>query len=224
MAISQWPINERPREKLLAKGAKSLSDAELLAILFRTGVKGKTAIDLARELLKKHKNLQTLFTLSAEKFQEFPGLGMAKYVQLQAVLELGRRYWDENMQRSDMIKNSTDILQYFTAKLRGYQKEVFACLFLDTRLQVIAYEELFEGSLDGANVHPRVIMQKSLEHNASALIFAHNHPSGIAEPSQADKDMTLHLKSLLAGFEIRVLDHIVVGHGQAVSLAEEGLI
>lgn len=224
MAISDWPVDERPREKLLARGPASLSDAELLAIFLRTGLPGLTAVDLARGLLAEHGSLRALFDADARRFCESPGLGLAKYAQLQAVLEMVRRYLRETLTRGDALRNPADTRNYLTAQLRDRPHEVFACLFLDTRHRVIAFDEVFRGTIDGASVHPREIVKLALAHNAAALIFAHNHPSGIAEPSQADLRLTRRLREALQLVDIRVLDHLIVGDGAVLSLAEQGLL
>ena len=223
MAITDWPVDERPREKLLIRGANALSDAELLAIFLRVGVKGKTAVDLARELLQNFGSLRQLFDADAEKFCETHGMGEAKYVQLQAVLEMSRRYLAEKLRRGDPLNDPDAVRFYLTSKLRDYRFEVFSCLFLDTRHRVIEYEELFKGTIDGASVHPREVVRRALYHNAAAVIFAHNHPSGVAGPSQADERITGKLKDALNLIDVRVLDHFVIGD-QVVSFAERGLL
>jgi len=224
MPITDWPAQERPRERLLHQGAASLSDAELLAIFLRTGVRGKTAVDLARELLAQFGDLRTLLDADHQKFCRGHGLGLAKYVQLQAVLEMGRRHLRETLARGDVLSSPAATRDYLTAHLRAYPHEVFACLFLDTRHRVISFDELFRGTLDGASVHPREVVKRALQHNAAAVILAHNHPSGVAEPSAADESITRRLKDALALVDIRVLDHFIIGDGQAVSLAERGLL
>lgn len=224
MAISDWPAEERPREKLLARGPASLSDAELLAIFLRTGLPGLTAVDLARSLLAEHGGLRKLLDADARRFCDSPGLGLAKYAQLQAVLEMVRRYLRETLMRGDALRNPADTRNYLTAQLRDRAHEVFACLFLDTRHRVIAFDEVFRGTIDGASVHPREIVKLALAHNAAALIFAHNHPSGIAEPSQADLRLTRRLREALQLVDIRVLDHLIVGDGAVLSFAEQGLL
>lgn len=224
MSITDWPEAERPREKLLAKGASSLSDAELLAIFFRTGVKGKTAIDLARELLSQHQGLRKLLELDHKELCQYPGIGKTKYVQLQAALELGHRYLESNLKREEILTNPGATRNYLKARLRAYPYEVFACLFLDNRHRIICFEELFTGTIDGASVHPREVVRRAIYHNAAALIFAHNHPSGVAEPSHSDRLITQRLKDALALIDIRVLDHIVVGDTEVVSFAERGLL
>ncbi|HEC15858.1 MAG TPA: JAB domain-containing protein [Sedimenticola sp.] len=224
MAITDWPAQERPREKLLQRGANALSDAELLAIFLRTGVAGKTAVDLARELLDEHGGLRNLLAADRARFCASHGLGQAKYVQLQAVLEMGRRHLRETLERGDALTSPRHTRDYLSVRLRGYPHEVFACLFLDNRHRVIEYEELFHGTIDGASVHPREVVRRAMSHNAAALILAHNHPSGVAEPSQSDTQITRRLKDALALVDVRVIDHIIVGDGEMTSLAERGLL
>lgn len=224
MPITDWPESERPREKLLAKGPAFLSDAELLAIFLRTGINGKTAIDLARDLLATHQGLRSLLEQDFRQLGRYPGVGMSKYVQLQAALELGRRYLESTLQREAALSSPADTRLFLKARLRAYPHEVFACLFLDNRHRVICFEELFSGTIDGASVHPREVIRRSIHHNAAALIFAHNHPSGVAEPSQSDRLITRRLKDALALIDVRVLDHLVVGDSEVVSFAERGLL
>ena len=223
MPITDWPLEERPREKLLAQGSESLSDAELLAIFLRTGIRGKTAVDLSHDLLKGFNGLRQLLKADIGTFCEFPGLGQAKYAQLQAVLEMARRYLFEGLQRGDSLTSPEETRQFLSSKLRDYPHEVFAVLFLDQRHRVIHFEEMFRGTIDGASVYPREVVKKSLEYNAAAVIFAHNHPSGVAEPSQSDERITKRLKDALALVDIRVLDHFVVGD-EVASFAERGLL
>jgi len=222
MSIQQWPASERPREKLLASGAHTLSDAELLAIFLRTGIAGRSAVDLARDLISEYGGLRALFQADHARFCRTRGLGDAKFAQLQAVLELAHRHLGEALSRDDALQNPDDTRRYLRARLREYPYEVFACLFLDTRHRVIACEELFRGTVDGASVHPREVVRRALQHNAAALILAHNHPSGVAEPSQADRRITDRLRDALALVDIRVLDHIVVGDQESVSFAQRG--
>jgi DNA repair protein RadC len=224
MAITDWPEEERPREKLLARGAAALSDAELLAIFLRTGTRGKTAVDLARELLTEFGGLRPLLHAGERQFCASNGLGQAKYAQLQAALEMGRRHLWETLQRGEELRSPDDTRSYLKARLRDYPHEVFASLYLDNRHRVIAFEELFRGTIDGASVHPREVVKRALHHNAAAVILAHNHPSGIAEPSRADQALTQRLKDALGLVDIRVLDHIVVGDGAVTSFAERGLL
>jgi DNA repair protein RadC len=222
VAITDWPEGERPREKMLRRGAGALSDAELLAIFLRTGVKGKSAVDLARELLAEFGGLQGLFNADRRRFCSLHGLGEAKYAQLHATLEMGRRYLQESMEREDVIDSPQATRRYLHARLRGLPQEVFAALFLDSKHRVIFYKELFYGTIDGASVHPREVVRQALEHNAAAMIVAHNHPSGVAEPSRADLDITRRLRDALALVDVRLLDHLVVGGCEIVSLAEQG--
>ncbi|EDY85729.1 DNA repair protein RadC [gamma proteobacterium HTCC5015] len=224
MAITDWPASERPREKCLQLGAAALSDAELLAIFFRVGTQGKSAVDLARESLHHFGSLRALLGAEEHQFCRAHGLGQAKFVQLQAVLEMARRHLLEDLQRGEALTSPDQASAYLKAKLRDYHHEVFACLWLDTRHRVILYEELFRGTLDGASVYPREVVKAALKHNAAAVIFAHNHPSGIAEPSRADEHITRRLKDALGLVDIRVLDHIVIGDGEHSSLANRGLL
>ena len=224
MSIKDWPADERPREKLLAKGSGALTDAELLAIFLRTGITGKTAVDLARELLDQFGSLQALLNADQTQFCQGKGLGSAKYTQLQAVLEMARRHFVEILQRGDALTSPEATRAYLSAQLRGYSYEVFACLFLDNQHRIIQLEELFRGTIDGASVYPREVAKRALFHNAAAVIFAHNHPSGINEPSQADKSITDKLKQALTLFDIRVLDHFIIGDGEPYSFAENDLL
>ncbi|MBI5041046.1 MAG: DNA repair protein RadC [Gammaproteobacteria bacterium] len=224
MSIRHWPAAERPREKLLARGPESLSDAELLAIFLRTGTTGCNAIDLGRQLLDQHGGLRAWLDLPPARLQACRGLGTATTALLLAALELGRRYLLADLQRGDVLANPDTTRRFLQARLRGYPHEVFACLFLDNRHRVIEYEALFRGTVDGASVHPREVVKAALGHNAAAVILAHNHPSGIAEPSQADLHLTRRLREALGLVDIRVLDHVVIGDGEAVSFAERGLL
>ncbi|AMK77464.1 MULTISPECIES: RadC family protein [Methylomonas] len=224
MSIKNWPADERPREKLLQRGATALTDAELLAIFLRTGTPGKSAVDMARDLLSEYGSLQALLGADQQRFCQSNGLGDAKYAQLQAVLEMARRHFAEILQRGNALTSPDITRAYLSAQLRGYSFEVFACLFLDNQHRVIQWEELFRGTIDGASVYPREVAKRALFHHAAAVIFAHNHPSGINEPSQADRQITEKLKQALGLFDIRVLDHFIVGDGQPFSFAEHGLL
>lgn len=224
MAIKDWPAEERPREKLLQRGSEALTDAELLAIFLRTGTPGKSAVDLARELLTDFGSLQALLDADLSRFCQANGLGSAKYAQLQAVLEMARRHFKEILRRGNALTSPDITRAYLSAHLRGYSYEVFACLFLDNQHRVIKLDELFRGTIDSASVYPREVAKQALHHNAAAVIFAHNHPSGISEPSQADRQITEKLKQALALFDIRVLDHFIIGDGQPYSFAEHGLL
>lgn len=222
MAIRDWPADERPREKLLQRGAQALSDAELLAIFLRTGVQGKSAVDLSRELLSDHGGLAALMGASLSRFCQSKGLGDAKYAQLQAVMEMSRRYLGDVLQRDQVFSSAASTRRYLQAQLRGEPREVFAALYLDNRHRLIRYEPLFFGTIDSAAVYPREIARRALELNSAALIVAHNHPSGVAEPSDADLRITRRISDALALLDIRLLDHCVVAGSEVVSLAERG--
>jgi len=224
MAISDWPKGERPREKLLQRGSAALSDAELLAIFLRTGTAGKTAVDLSRELLGQFGSMRALLSATETNFCQANGLGPAKYAQLQAVLELGRRHLAEKVQRGDALRSPGDTRRLVCSLLRDQRREVFAVLFLDNQHRLLAFEELFQGTIDCASVYPREVVSKVLSHNAAAVIVAHNHPSGVAEPSVADRQITERLVAALSLIDVRVLDHLVVGDGEPVSFAERGWI
>jgi DNA repair protein RadC len=224
MAITDWPSQDRPREKLINRGAAALSDSELLAIFLRTGVSGKTAVDLARELIEEYGGLRPLLESNLDQFCSSHGLGKAKYALLQAVLEMGKRHLQETLQRGDALQSPRHTRNYLTAQLREHPHEVFACLFLDNRHRVISFDKMFHGTINGASVHPREVVKRALSHNAAAVILAHNHPSGVAEPSQADLDLTRRLKQALNLIDVSLLDHFVVGDGEMVSLAELGQI
>ncbi|MFJ4137518.1 RadC family protein [Pseudomonas fragi] len=222
MSIRDWPAAERPREKLLQHGSGSLSDAELLAIFLRTGVSGKSAVDLARHLLSEFGSLRALLEADLRAFCRQLGLGPAKFSQLQAVLEMSRRHLAERLRRESALESPQAVRDYFKALLRHEPHEVFGCLFLDTRHRMLAFEVLFRGSIDSASVYPRQVVKRALAHNAAAVIFCHNHPSGISEPSQADRMLTKRLIQALDLIEVRVLDHFIVGDGQPLSMVERG--
>jgi DNA repair protein RadC len=224
MAITDWPEGERPREKLLQRGVASLSDAELLAIFLRTGVTGKSAVDLARELLTRFGNLTSVFAASGKEFCEIHGMGQAKYVQLQAVLEMARRALHEEMKAGDALNSPRAVRDYLQLLLRSRPQEVFMAIFLDAQHRVIAAEELFHGTLTQTSVYPREVVKRAMHHNAAALIFAHNHPSGVAEPSQSDQSLTDALKQALSLVDVRVLDHFIVAGSGCLSFAERGLL
>jgi DNA repair protein RadC len=224
MAIRDWPSDERPREKLLAKGAAALSDAELLAILLRTGTPGRSALDLARDVLKNFHSLRKLIAADRQRFCAERGLGLARFAELQATVEIARRQLTESLRAGPSLSSPSSSCDFLTARLRDLEHEVFCCLYLDKRHRLIRFEELFRGTIDGASVHPREIVKQALRHNSAAVIVAHNHPSGVAEPSQADEFITQRVKEALALVDIRLLDHIIVGDGACVSLAERGLL
>ncbi|TWH64545.1 DNA replication and repair protein RadC [Azomonas agilis] len=224
MSIRDWPEAERPREKLLAQGAARLSDAELLAIFLRTGVSGLSAVDLARYLLNEFGSLRALFEADLTRFSQHLGLGPAKYAQLQAVLEMARRHLAETLRRDSALESSQAVRDYLKAQLRHEPHELFACLFLDTKHRVLAFEVLFRGTIDSAQVYIRPTVERALAHKAGAVILAHNHPSGLCEPSPADCQLTQQLKQAFALFDIRILDHFIVGEGEPLSMAERGLV
>lgn len=224
MTIADWPVDERPREKLLAKGADALSDAELLAIFLRTGVSGKSAVDLARGLLARCGSLATLCAASERDLCELPGMGRAKVAQLQAVLELARRALREKISSGAALSSPAAVRDYLRLKLQALPHEVFVALFLDAQNRVIEIEELFRGTLTQTSVYPREVVKRALARNAGAVIFAHNHPSGVAEPSHADETLTQALKQALALIDVRVLDHFIVAGAGVVSFAERGLL
>ncbi len=224
MPINKWPTAERPREKLLQRGAGALSDAELLAILLRSGVAGRSAVDLARDMLDRFGGLRPLLEATEHDFRQIKGIGIAKYAQLLAVLEMGRRYLESGMERGDPLTSPGLTRRYLITRLRHHPHEVFAALFLDNRHRLITFEELFRGTIDGASVHPREVVKRALHHNAAALILAHNHPSGVSEPSGADRSLTRRLVEALALVGVRVLDHFIIGDGDPYSFAEHGLI
>lgn len=224
MAITDWPVNERPRERLLNLGPQTLSDAELLAIFLRVGMKGKTALDLARELIQHFGGLKPLLLANCESFCEVPGMGPAKYVQLQASLEMSKRYFLEEVREGDAITSSDACRQYVLRHLADQEREIFACLLLDTQHKIISFEELFMGTLDSASVHPREVVKLVLEKNSAAVILCHNHPSGSNTISQADKHITKLLIQALDLIDVKVLDHFIIAGNQVVSFAERSLI
>lgn len=224
MAISDWPESERPREKLLKNGAAHLSDAELLAIFLRTGMAGKSAVDLARELLTGFNGLTGLFCADQNAFCQVPGMGPAKYAQLQAVLEMARRALEERIRSGDAMSSPGSVRDYLRLSLQGKKHEIFMGIFLDAQNRAITTEELFRGTLTQTSVYPREVVKRALHHNAASIIFAHNHPSGIAEPSQADEILTQSLKQALALVDVKVLDHFIIDGETAMSFAEHGLI
>ena len=223
MSIRDWPEGERPREKLLARGSSTLSDAELLAVLLGSGSRGKDALALGRELLNAAGSLGALLARPERQIRA-GGLGPAKRARIAAALELARRSLAEQLQEKPSLGNPRDSGDYLRARLRHLPYEVFGCLYLDNRHRVLAFEELFRGTVDGASVHPREVVRACLQHNACAVIFAHNHPSGVAEPSAADRAITHELRNALQLVGVRVLDHLVIGHGTPVSMAERGLL
>jgi len=223
-SLNSWPKKEKPREKLIQSGASSLSDSELLAIFLRTGIAGKNVIELAREIIQHFGSLKNLFSASEEEFCQIKGLGRAKFVQLQACIEMSQRYLKEQIIKQNAMENPNQVKEYVQSRLMNKTNEVFAAIFLDNQHHVIAFEELFFGTINASSVHPRVILQGCLKHNAAAVIVAHNHPSGVAEPSISDIDITATIKAALNLIDVRLLDHLVVASHRVVSLAERGQI
>ncbi len=221
MAISDWPPGERPRERLLAQGAAALSDAELLAVMLRTGLPGKNAVELGRELLERFKGVAGLF---ASDLRNVKGLGPAKRAQFEAAMELARRSLKEGLKSTSALTSPGAVRDYLRLKIAERAHEVFVCLWLDAQHRVLASEELFRGTLTQTSVYPREIVKAGLKANAAAVIFAHNHPSGVAQPSQADELLTRNLKEALSMVDIKVLDHFIVAGRQTLSFAERGLL
>ena len=224
MAIIDWPEGERPREKLLSQGDQVLSDAELLAIFLRVGVAGKSAVDLARDLLRDFGSLNGIFNASRESLTRVNGMGDSRYAQIQASFEMARRALGEQMKQRDALNSPQQVRDYLCLKLGGLAREVFMVLFLDAQNRVIAQEELFAGTLSQTSVYPREVVKRALHHNAAAVILAHNHPSGVAEPSRADELLTKALKEALTMVDVRILDHFVVAGNVALSFAEQGML
>jgi DNA repair protein RadC len=224
MHIHDWPEGERPREKLLAFGAARLSDAELLAVFLGSGTRGLSAVGLGRRLLGEAGNLRALLDLPPAELARLPGVGPARASALAGALELATRHLAQGLARGEALTEPGRAGEYLSRRLRALPYEVFACLFLDTRHRVIAFEELFRGTLDGAEVHPREVVQRCLAHHAAAVILGHNHPSGSAEPSAADRAVTARLKQALALVEVRVLDHFIIGDGAPCSMARLGAL
>jgi DNA repair protein RadC len=224
MAIKDWPSGERPRERLLAHGAAVLSDAELLAVFLRTGSAGRSAIDIGRTALAHFGGLNNLLSAPAERCTEVRGLGPAKYALLQAAVELARRALREDVRRDTLLNSPDKVRQYLRLWLGHRPHEVFAALYLDAQNRLLTAEELFRGTLTQTSVYPREVVKQALKHNAAALILAHNHPSGVAEPSRADELLTSSLKQALSLVDVRVLDHLIVAGNATVSFAERGLV
>ena len=222
MAIRDWPADTRPREKLLRQGVAALTDAELVAVFLRTGMKGKSAVDLGRELLDRFGGLRGLCRADKRAACAAPGVGEAKYALLQAVMEMARRTMHEDMQARDAMDSPDAVRAYLQLLLHAKEYEVFCCVFLDAQNRVLAVEELFRGTLTQTSVYPREIVKRALAHNAGAVILAHNHPSGVAEPSTTDRQLTRHLAEALALVDIRVLDHFIVAGSSSLSFREAG--
>lgn len=224
MNIREWPAEERPREKLLLRGVGSLTDTELLAVFLGSGVRGCNVVELSRGLLVKFGSLRRLLEADREAFLSELGLGPVRYSQLQALLEIGRRHLATSIERESAMDSPEAVRRYLKAMLRHEPSEVFGCLFLDTKHRPLAFEVLFRGTIDRASVYPREVVRRALLHNAAALILCHNHPSGNSEPSQDDVHLTLSLKQGLALIDVRVLDHIIIGDGEPLSMVEHGWI
>lgn len=224
MPISDWPIADRPREKLLQKGEQSLTDAELIAIFLQTGTRGKTALDIARELLTQHGDLKNLLRLPLQKMLQSTGLGRAKYAALKAAIELGRRYLNEQLPQGEILNSSHKTLRFIAAELREHTNEVFACAFLDSHFRLISFEKLFEGTVHTTHVYPREIVKRAIFHNAAKIILAHNHPSGHATPSQADKDTTRLIKEAVALVDMEIVDHVIIGNPGHFSFADKKIL
>jgi DNA repair protein RadC len=224
MRIADWPADERPRERLLKHGARALSEAELLAILLRTGIAGVSAVELGRALLARFGNLQRLFAATLPEIAAVRGLGPAKYVQLQAVVEMARRALQESIGERDALASPQAVREFLQLSLAGRAHEVFVAMFLDSQNRLLASEDLFRGTLTQTSVYPREVVKTALRYNAAGVIFAHNHPSGVAEPSRADELLTQTLKQALALVEIKTLDHFIVAGSRTVSFAERGLL
>jgi DNA repair protein RadC len=224
MAITDWPANERPREKMIALGAEMLSDAELLAIFLRIGIKGKTAVDLARDLLSQFGGLNGIYGANLQQLSAIKGMGVSKYVQLQAAFEMCRRALGEQMQEKDMLSSPQQVHDYLTLHLSSADHEIFVVLFLDAQNRLMATEEMFRGTLTQTSVYPREVVKKSLYHNAASVILAHNHPSGIAKQSKADEYITQVLKEALSLVDVRLLDHFIVAGNETFSFSKHGLL
>ena len=224
MSMAGWPQGERPREKLSNKGVASLSDAELLAVILQTGTRGRTSLDIARDMLSRYGGLIGLLAADRASLTANPGIGGAKAARFVAMKELSQRHMLEGIKSKDILTSSQATRDYLRAKFRDCQSEIFSCLFLNNQHHVVKLEELFRGTIDGAAVYPREVVKRCLHHNAAAEILAHNHPSGTAEPSQADIAITNKLRIALETIDVRVLDHLVIGNSLVVSFAERGLL
>jgi DNA repair protein RadC len=224
MRIAEWPENERPRERLLKHGASALSEAELLAIFLRTGIAGANAVELGRQLLARFGNLQRLFAAPLSEVASVRGLGPAKYVQLQAVIEMARRALEEDIGERDAMSSPQAVREFLRLTLGGRAQEIFMAMFLDAQNRLLGWEELFRGTLTQTSVYPREVVKTALRYNAAGVIFAHNHPSGVAEPSRADELLTQTLKQALSLVEIKTLDHFIVAGSRTLSFAERGLL
>ena len=224
MSMARWPAGERPRERLLALGPTALSDAELIALFVGTGVRGQSALDVARELLARFGRVSRVLSAAQVELDAVPGVGEAKYAQIAAVMELARRALSEEMRARDSLTSPAAVRGYLRLHMQDLGHECFYCVFLDAQNRVIAAEELFRGTLTQTSVYPREVLKQALRHNAAALILAHNHPSGVAEPSMQDQALTRTLAEALALIDVKVLDHFIVAPGCCLSFAERGLM
>jgi DNA repair protein RadC len=224
LTIREWPESERPREKLLERGAQALSDAELLALLLGSGIKGRSAVDVARSLIADFGSLRELLSADRPRWEGKLGIGPARYATLMASIELARRHFREPLRSSSALSAPDFTRRFLLAQLRDRPYEVFCCLFLDNRHRLIAFEELFRGTIDGASVHPREVVRQALLRNAASVIIAHNHPSGVVDPSQADEGVTRRVRQALSLVDVRLLDHLIVGDGRCYSFSEHGLL
>ena len=224
MSIAKWAVGEGPRDKLLERGENALSDAELLAVLLHTGHRNCSALGLARKLIAQFGGLAEVMRADRASLVACPGVGPAKYAQLRVALELARRQAMQDIGRSDVLSSPQETRRFLQYHLGSREREVFSCIFLDSQHRILRCEDLFLGTLDGAAVYPREVAVRALQYSAAAVIFAHNHPSGVAEPSSADRRITERLCAALGLLDIRVLDHIIVGRGREFSFAEEGLL
>lgn len=222
MSIKHWPLEDRPCEKLLRQGEEALTDAELIAIFIRTGIRGQTALDIARKSLMEHGGLKNLLAMSTSLLIELPGIGPIKCATLKAAIELGKRYIHESVLPGESLASSQRVQHFIAARLGDYQHEVFACLFLDRQLRLISFEELFQGTLHEAIIYPREIVKQALTQHAAKVIIAHNHPSGDPTPSASDKAVTKQIKAALSLIDIDLIDHIIIGHGTQFSFADQG--
>ena len=222
MAIKDWPIGERPRERLIKDGAQSLSDAELLAVFLRTGVRGKSAVELARDTVEHFGSLRGLFGASLLSFSAVHGMGSAKFAQLQAVLELARRAIVEDLQTGQALNTPGSVKDYLRLLLSGLQHESFVVLFLDVKNRLITTQEMFRGTLTHTSVYPREVVKQALLHNAASIMLAHNHPSGASEPSESDLLLTRMLTQALSLVEVRILDHFIIAGQKVHSFSEHG--
>lgn len=222
MPITDWPKDDRPREKLLHLGEKYLTDAELIAIFINNGVRGQTALDIAKELLKEFGNIKQLLSAPKKSLLQKCGIGNAKYAALKAALELGRRYLTVNIDLGEALNSSHKTKQFLSDRLRENKNEVFACLFMDNHFRFLSFEELSQGTINETHIYPREIIKRALTHNAAKVILAHNHPSGLASPSAMDKETTQIIQQGLGFIDVDVIDHIIIGEDDYFSFADHG--